>query len=187
MPAFTLESKRRLLPKNGGRHTLPNTQRPRAPRASTGARQWWVRRLRMTTVSHCSAARGPNKAEWSSVIFLRFRSATTVNAAWRIRRRYHLLKLPLQLRRRVRHARPNRTLSTSASTPPLNGYELTPGNSGRFGVRHVGIEQTFLTFGCCPFSLRVIARPAVTQFVHASTLPRLCRSRRLIRANACRK
>jgi NAD(P)H-dependent FMN reductase len=37
-------------------------------------------------------------------------------------RRHHLLDLPLQLRRRVRHARPNRTLTTSASTPPLNGY-----------------------------------------------------------------
>jgi len=37
-------------------------------------------------------------------------------------RRHHLLNLPLQLRRRVRHARPNRTLTTSASTPPLNAY-----------------------------------------------------------------
>jgi hypothetical protein len=44
-------------------------------------------------------------------------------------RSHHLLDLPLQLQGRARHARPNRTLTTSRSTPPLNGTARTA--SGR--------------------------------------------------------
>jgi hypothetical protein len=61
-------------------------------------------------------------------------------------RRHHLLDLPLQLRRRVRHARPNRTLTTSASTPPLNGYaraklKRLPSNIYWLGLRKWGIRR----------------------------------------------
>ena len=47
---------------------------------------------------------------------------------------HHLLDSRLQLCRRVRHARPNRTLTTSASTPPLNGYHV-PGVAGELAAR----------------------------------------------------